>query len=73
MLNENKIETNTYKEAQNIVGNLPIPLEDRRHLSELIFDIDSVNSDEFGNFNVKYYRAGFCDAVNLIFDAKEFK
>ncbi len=39
----------------------------------MIFKLEGSISDEFEYFNIKYYKQGFSDAVNLIFDAKEYK
>lgn len=74
------IELNTYmkdseifEETQIFINSLPLPIELRNKLSDMLFEVESSGSETLGYYNIKYYKAGFSDAVNLIFDAKENK
>lgn len=39
----------------------------------MIFCLEENIADEFEDFNIKYYNQDFSDAINLIFDTKEYK
>ena len=39
----------------------------------MLFDFEGNISEQFAYFNEKYYKYGFSDAVNIIFDSLEYK
>ena len=66
-------ESKPFEKVMNYIEDLNIPNEIKLELSNMIFDLEGSISTEFEYFNSKYYKLGFADAVNIIFDAKEYK
>ena len=66
-------ESKPFERIMNYIDNLDIPTDICVELSNMIFDLEGSISTEFEHFNSKYYKLGFADAVNIIFDAKEYK
>ena len=66
-------ESKTFESVMQYAENLILPIGTKNKLSDMIFKLEGSISDEFEYFNIKYYKQGFSDAVNLIFDAKEYK
>ncbi len=72
-LNNHMDLNSAFTKLEDYVEEINIPIEQKNKLSNMIFDFESSIASEFLTFNIKYYKSGFSDAVNLIFDAKEFK
>lgn len=66
-------ENKSVEEVMKYIENLVLPLEIKNKLSDMVLNLEEGISEEFAYFNLKYYKYGFSDAVNLIFDAKEYK
>ena len=62
-----------FKKVMNYIEYLNISDEIRVELSNMIFDLEGSISTDFEYFNTKYYKLGFSDVINIIFDAKEYK
>ena len=66
-------ENKSFDEVMKYIENLKLPIKIKNELSNMVYNLESSISDQFAYFNVKYYKYGFSDAVNIIFDAKELK
>ena len=72
-MNQKIDEDESFDEVMEYIENLILPIEIKNKLSDMVLHLEEGISDQFAYFNLKYYKAGFSDAVNLIFDAREFK
>lgn len=66
-------ESKPFARIMDYIENLKIPSKTKKELSDMVFEMEGSISSEFEYFNIKYYKHGFSDAVNLIYDAKEYK
>lgn len=62
-----------FKSYDNFVNSLPLQESDKEKLIDMVNDMEFVTNYAFGVINEKYYKAGFSDAVNIIFDSLEQK
>lgn len=73
ILTQKMDESRPFSVLMDYIENLEIPDDIRVELSNKIFEWEGNISTEFEYFTNKYYKLGFSDAVNIIFDAKEYK
>ncbi len=62
-----------YHSFKKFVCSLSLSKADKDRLIAMAEEFESVTNYAFGVINEKYYKAGFSDAVNLIFDSLEQK
>ena len=72
-MNQKIDENKSLEDVMDYIETLELPIEIKNKLSDMVLSIEEGISEQFAYFNVKYYKYGFSDAVNLIFDAKEYK
>lgn len=66
-------EDHSFDNIMNYVESLNLSAEIKNALSDMLFDFEGNISEQFAYFNEKYYKYGFSDAVNIIFDALEYE
>lgn len=66
-------ENKPFEKLMNYVENLSLPSNEKYKLSDMIFELEASISNEFTKYNFRYYKLGVSDAVNLLFDSKEYK
>ena len=61
------------KSVEKFIENLPLQKSDSDKLIDMLYELEFISTSEFGYVTEKYYKAGFSDAVNIIFNAFEYE